>query len=111
MKITIYGKKIKLTEDLKEYVLKKIGGLDKYLDNTIESWVELDEDLSQRSGKKYRAEVQIKLPRRSLRAVETTTDIHAAIDLVLPKLKKEIEKYKSWRNEAKHKRGVKGLRE
>lgn len=94
MKITIYTKKIDLTDKLYDYVQAKIGGLEHYIDNVIECFVELDEDMSMKSGKKFRCEVQMKVPRSSIRAEETAYDIFEAIDLIVPKLTKQIEKYK-----------------
>lgn len=111
MKITIYAKEIKLTSELEDYVNQKIGGLKHIIDDVIETWVELDEKTSERSGNKYRCEVQMRMPRFSIRAVETTTDIHAAIDLVIPKLKKQIERFKSKHEELRTKRGIKKLRD
>jgi putative sigma-54 modulation protein len=109
MKITIYTKNIKLTPDLKSYAEKKIGHLEKYTDKILEARVELDEDKSQQSGFKYRAEVTMFLSKDSFRAQEVTTDIFAAIDLVIPKLKKQIETHKTKFEEPK--RGIKGIRD
>lgn len=96
MKITFLTKNIKLTTPLKEYVQKKINGLEQVCYDIMEAWVELDDKTSEASGeKKYRAEVQMKLRGGSLRAEETTSDIYVAIDALLPKLKKQIEKYKT----------------
>jgi len=94
MKITIYAKKIKLTNELYEYVHQKIGALENYIDNVIECFVELDENKSKSSGKKFRCEVQMKVPKGSIRAEEIGFDIFETIDLVIPKLTKQIEKYK-----------------
>jgi len=94
MKITIYHKKIELTDKLYDYVQEKIGNLEQYIDNVIECFVELDEDTSMKSGKKFRCEVQMKVPRSSIRAEEIAYDIFEAVDLVIPKLTKQIEKYK-----------------
>lgn len=111
MKITLLAKKIELTDDIRSYVDKKIGKLDKYIKNVIESWVELAEDKSMKSGKKFRAEVQIKLPRESIRADVEAMNIFEAIDLVVPKLKKRIEKIKGYKERPRKGRGIKGVRE
>jgi putative sigma-54 modulation protein len=108
MKISIYGKNIDLNDKIKEYAEEKIGKLEKYNDRILEARVELDEDKSQQSGMKYRAEVTMLLPKDSFRAQETTTDLFAAIDLVVPKLKKQMEAYKTKYKE--HKRGIKEVR-
>ncbi len=103
MKITIYHKKIELTDKLYAYVQEKVGGLEQYIDNVIECFVELDEDTSMKSGKKFRCEVQMKIPRSSIRAEEIAYDIFEAIDLIIPKLTKQIERYK---DNQEHKRGI-----
>lgn len=96
MKIIFLTKNIKLTSKLKEYVEKKINVLGHICKDAMEAWVELDNDSNQQSGnKKYRAEVQIKLHHSSLRAEETSYDIIAAINEIIPKLRKQIEKFKT----------------
>ena len=107
--MNIYAKGIELTPDLKKYVEEKIGKLEKYLDNILEARIELGENTGQRSGMKYRCEVTMFLPKKSFRAEETTTDIFAAIDMVVPKIKRQIEVYKTKFREPK--RGIKGVRE
>lgn len=96
MKIIFYTKNIKLTPELEAYAREKIAKLEKYLQNVdiMETKVELTEYTAQRKGNKFVAEVDMILPKGSLRASEATTDIHASIDMVVPKLKKEIAKYK-----------------
>ena len=95
MKIIFYAKNIKLTSDLEDYVRNKISGLERYIRNVLDCKVELDYASGQCTGQVYRIEVNMRVPREYLlRAVHTASDIHEAIDLVIPKLKKEIEKYK-----------------
>lgn len=111
MKITIRAKGIKLTSDLEQYAREKVNKLDKFLGDVIESWVELVEDKSMKSGKKFRVEVQIKLPRDSIRADVKAMNILEAIDLVIPKLKKGIEKINAYKERPRRGRGIKGVRE
>lgn len=109
MKITIYSKKIKQTKEIEEYIEQKIGKFEKFLKNIIESWVEIDEDTSQRGGNKFRIEVQMRVPNFSIRACETTADIFTAIDLVVPRLKKQIEEYRTRFIKTKRGIGIKHL--
>lgn len=111
MKITIRAKALDLTPDLEDYAREKINRLEKFLPTVIESWVELVEDTSMKSGKKFRTEVQIKMPRESIRADVEAHDIFESIDLVIPKLKKRIERIKSYRDRPRRGRGIKGVRE
>jgi len=95
MKITFYAKNIKLTSDLEDYARSKINALEHYIKNVLDCRIELDYASGQRTGQVYRVEVNMRVPKQYLlRAVHTAPDIHEAIDLVIPKLKKEIGKYK-----------------
>ncbi|MFH2105443.1 MAG: ribosome-associated translation inhibitor RaiA [Parcubacteria group bacterium] len=96
MEIIFYTKNVKLTSELEAYAREKISKLEKYLKNIDiqETKIELTEYTAQRKGNKFVAEVDMILPKGSLRASEATTDIHASIDAVVPKLKSEIDKYK-----------------
>lgn len=95
MKIVIKGTGTELTPSLKEYVYEKVGQLEKYLKRVVEADVELVVDKKHRSGEIFRAEVMLFVPKDMLRASEQATDMYAAIDLVMPKLKRQIEKYKA----------------
>ncbi len=104
MNIVIKGTNTELSPSMKEYVNEKIGSLSKYVKRVVEVDVELEVDKKHKSGEIYRSEVTMYVPRDVLRATEKATDMYAAIDLVIPKLKKQIEKYKA---KLKHKNGVK----
>lgn len=102
MKIDIKASHIKLTLALREYAEAKIGSLDKFLKRwevnsggEIEVWVELDRTTAHHhKGEVFRAVADIKLPKRVLRAEESSEDVRAAIDGVKDKLKIEIQRYK-----------------
>lgn len=95
MKITFYAKNLKLTPEIGDYVRSKIESLEHYIKNVLDCKIELDYASGQRTGLVYRCEVNMRVPKYYLiRAEETGHDIYEAIDLVISKLKKEIEKYK-----------------
>lgn len=94
MKIVIKGTKTDITPTIKEYIHKKIGHLTKFLRGIIEARVELEILRSESRGDRYRCEVMIFVPKDLIRGEETATDMYAAIDLVIPKLKRQLEKYK-----------------
>lgn len=94
MKIEIKGTNTDLSPSLKEYVYEKVGSLDKFFKRIVETRVELEVGGKHRSGEIYRAEVTVFVPRDILRAEEKATDMYAAIDLVMPKIKKQLAKYK-----------------
>ena len=98
MKILIKGTNLELTDALKSYVEEKIGTVERFFENIIEARVELEKTLPQHTGEVFRCEVNLTVPMKGvLRAESTRDDLYAAIDMVIPKLHEEIEKYKGKR--------------
>lgn len=93
--LIITGKNFKLTPSLKEYVSKKMNKLDEFSSlRILEAKVELDVDHNQKSGLINRVEASARLPGAVLKAGVKATDMHAAVDLCLPKLIRQVKKYK-----------------
>ena len=92
MEYKIRGKKFKITEDVKEYVVKRLGKLDKYFDNP-ESMIATV--LIKQEGLMPIVEVTIPAKKMILRAEEAHKDPLAAVDLVLDKLERQIRKSKT----------------
>lgn len=90
MKITVRGKGTQVTNALKEYVEKRIGRLDKFFIENTEAQVTL-------TVEKDRHVVEVTIPVNGyiIRGEEETGDMYASIDLVVDKLEKQIEKYKT----------------
>lgn len=88
--ITISGKDFDLTESLKEYVELKLGRLARFAHGAERIGVELDVDHGHQSGALYRVEVWVYFPGETIQAGEKAEDMHAAIDLVYPKLERQL---------------------
>ena len=97
MKISIKGTNLDLSESIKEYVEEKVGHLDKFID-PMETKVELERDKKHRTGLVFRAEVMMVVGGKIIRADANGEDIYAAVDLVIPKLKEQISKFKDKRS-------------
>ena len=93
MNISIKATHLDLTNSLKAYVEEKIGHLDKYISAT-EAKVELQREPHHHSGLVFRAEVNVVAGGKVLRAEVSSEDIYSAVDLVVPKLKEQIAKFK-----------------
>jgi putative sigma-54 modulation protein len=96
MNIVIKTTNFKSTPAIKSYVEEKIGHLSKFI-TANEAKVELSRDKHHKTGDVYRAEVMVIAGGKVLRADESTEDIFASIDLVIPKLKEQISKFKDKR--------------
>ena len=112
MELIISGKDFKLTPSLKTYVTQKVGKLGRYWAKVARARVELDVDHNQKSGDLYRVEVWLNVPGADIALGAKAADIHAAIDLVVPKLERQIVKLKGKheaqaRRDRKVRRGLK----
>lgn len=94
MDIIISGKNFKLTPSLKQYVEEKVGKLARYWNKIIRARVELDVDHNQKSGDIYRVETLLEVPGPDIRMGTKSSDMHAAIDEVIPKLERLISRVK-----------------
>ncbi|WP_093796316.1 ribosome hibernation-promoting factor, HPF/YfiA family [Sporomusa acidovorans] len=92
MAITVRGKNIDITPALKDYVAKRVGKITKYFDGA--SMGEITAILTVNKGR-HIVEVTVPINGILLRGEEATSDMYASIDLVIEKLEKQIEKYKT----------------
>lgn len=102
MKINFYSKSNNLSPDLERYAAKKMSVLEKYLSvGIIDANLELEENKAMTSGPKFRAEALVYLAKGKLRAEAKASTFRAAIDLMIPKLKKQLERYKGKKREVR----------
>lgn len=96
-KLDISGVHMEVDRKLHDYVVKKIGKLDRYMPRharkSVHAEVFLKEQLI-RKKKQCTAEVTIRLPKGNVVAKESTMNIYAAVDIVEAKLRNQIKKYK-----------------
>jgi len=90
MKIILKGRNIEITQALRDYVDKRVGKLSKYIEELDEAHVTLVV-----TKERHRVEVTIPLNGLILRGEEETADMYSSVDLVIEKLEKQIEKYKT----------------
>jgi putative sigma-54 modulation protein len=93
MNIQIKGTNMAVSPSVKQYLEDKVGNLAKFI-VAGEAKIEVGRDKHHRSGDVYRAEVMLIAGGKVMRAVAESEDIYASIDLVIPKLKEQISKFK-----------------
>lgn len=93
MNITISAKDFKLTPAIKEYVTMKMGKLTRFSKRIERIGVELDVDHSAKSGLLNRIEVWVYFPEKTLQAGLKAEHMNEAIDLVYPKIERQITSY------------------
>lgn len=100
VKVVVNTKNMDLNDKLRDYVEKKVGKLDRYLDILEEAKVDLTFAQTARSAHDRQvAQITIRGKGVVLRAEDRTEDIYASVDQVLDKLTRQIERYKGrrWR--------------
>ena len=116
-KIDIASQGVDLTDDLKKYINKKIGKLDRYTPRharkSVHAAVKLREKTSgSKSNNKYECEAILYLPNEQLTADEATLNMFAAVDIVETKLQNQLRRYKerAIKNRVPHQRITRRLR-
>ncbi len=94
MNIIISGKDFSLTPSLKEYVEGHMAKIERLFPFVTEAKVELDVDKNQKKGMIYRAEVSVHVHKSPMKAGEKAEHMQEAINLCIPKLVRQLERYK-----------------
>lgn len=101
MKVDIFGRDFEVTDRLQDYVEKKAGKLDRYLNSIRNIRVDLSHAKTARDPQdRYAAQITVEGKRVVLRAEERTDDIRTAFDASINKMQRQIARYKG-----KHYRG------
>lgn len=98
MELTINGRNLDVTPRLETYVQKKTGKLDRYMPNLVKIHVDLSEENTRSAVERQVAQITIRDDRGTiLRAEERSNDMFAAIDAVVDKLYRQINRYRGKR--------------
>ena len=105
MKIIIRSKNIKPSKALDDFIEEKIGSLQKFVSilrkegsigkPLVETFVEIEKETKHhQKGPFFRAEVQMRLPGKGIRAEARGLDLNLAIIEAKDELQREIKQYK-----------------
>ncbi len=102
MELLVNGHNMEVTPRLYEYVEKKKERLDRYMPNLVERRVDLSAVNAKSAVERQVAQITIRDTRGTiLRAEEISNDMFTAIDAVVDKLYRQIERYRG-RRRRKH---------
>ena len=96
-KFEISGVHLAVNDDLRKYVTRKIGNLDRYLPRASRESAHAEVFLKESKAKDKQhatCEVTLHLPHEMINVKETTINLYAAVDIVEAKLKHQLQKYK-----------------
>ena len=94
-------------QKLKNYVTKKIGGLDRYLSRHHKESAHAEVHLKESKAKdqnKACIEVTLHLPQQTIIVKEKALNMYAAVDIAETKLKQQLQKYKDTHSNGKTQR-------
>lgn len=97
MQLIVQGKNIQVTDRLREYVETKVNRLDRYLSTISDARMELASEQTRSYGDRQIAQLTIHSKGMMLRAEERSGDIFTSVDMVMDKMKRQIDRYKSKR--------------
>jgi putative sigma-54 modulation protein len=93
MEVQIKSHNIKLSDDLREYIQKRVSKLDRVNERITEAKFELRREKSHNPTERFIAQFTIVTRRTILRAEEKNTDPNTAIDLVTDKMARQIRRF------------------
>lgn len=103
-KLEIDGVHMEVGTDLRKYVHKKIGRLDRYVSRHARASLHAEIKLKEgkHKGQEERTcEVILHLPHETIAVKETTINVYAAVDIAEEKLKTQLKKYKDLHNSSR----------
>lgn len=95
MSTKITGKELKATDAIKDYVDKKLGRIEKYFDEELDTTVTIKAEKSEQI-----AEISVKVALNTFRAVTAHRDLYASIDKDIDILEGQIRKWKTQKDRA-----------
>lgn len=107
-RLEISGVHAVATEDLKKYITRKIGRLDRYMPMSARPSAHAEvlvKESKAKDKKKCTCEVVLHLPQETITVKEATVNMFAAVDIVEAKLRNQLKRYKdTHRNPRLHQR-------
>ena len=97
MQPIVHGRNVEITDWIREYVNKKVGRLERYLNQVTDARIELSHHATRAADDRYTAQLTIWTNGQVMRAEEATADILVSIDAVVEKMAQQIRRFKGRR--------------
>jgi putative sigma-54 modulation protein len=94
MQLLVHGRNVEVTDWIREYINKKVGRLERYLNNVTDARIELSQNATRAADDRFTAQLTIWSNGHILRAEESTGDILVSIDAVVEKMSQQIRRFK-----------------
>jgi len=110
-KFEIRGVHYEIDDNLRKYITKKIGGMDRYLSRHDRASAHAEVMLKESKNKNKvncTCEVTLYIPRETINLSESALNMFAAVDIVEAKLKQQLKKHKDLHENGKRHRHIFG---
>jgi putative sigma-54 modulation protein len=97
MELLVHGRNIEITDWIRDYVNKKVGRLERYLNQVTDARLELSQNDSRAADDRFTAQLTIWQNGNILRAEESTGDVLVSIDAIVDKMSEQIRRFKGRR--------------
>jgi putative sigma-54 modulation protein len=97
MQLIVQGRNVEITDWIREYVNKKVGRLERYLNQVSDARIELSHNATRAADDRYTAQLTMWSNGHILRAEESTADILVSIDAAVEKISHQISRFKGRR--------------
>lgn len=97
MQLLVHGRNVEVTDWIREYVTKKVGRLERYLNQVSDARIELTQNATRAAGDRFTAQLTIWSNGHILRAEESTADILVSVDATVEKMSQQIRRFKGRR--------------
>ena len=109
MRLQVKGKNVEVTDSLYRYAEEKLSKLDRHLNDATRLELELAVERNPSIAESQVAEATVWTKGPILRARESSTDMKAAIDLLVEKLERQVKRYREKRQRRPARSGNAGL--
>ncbi len=99
MDIQLNTRNLEVTPRLREYVEKKVSRLSRFLPGLVEVRVDMAVENTRSAAHRYVVQLTAWIGGTILRAEERTSDVFAAVDAAVDKMKRQISRYKERRQD------------
>ena len=105
MEIKYFTQNITLTDTEQKFLEEKVRKLGRFSKKIWEARVDLSYSPTHHNDQLFRLEINLRMPDKMLRGVSRTPDFRTAVDQVMKKLKKQMERYRgAWQTKKRQTR-------
>ena len=97
--VKIFCRNMELTDQLNNQIVRKVSGLEKFLDDIVEARVDLASTNARSAEEREVVQITVQGKGFILRAEERSADILSALNLAVDTLQRRISRYKGKRNQ------------